>query len=184
MVGLHWEGCDSIQVSGCQTRAWRSTFYTRASLVHMVLGVLILYWFPFYARLEARLGVQSLYYAKIHPKIKPLFLFFTVRLGGLDFTQMYAYIEYYRIIYNILIYFILIFWIFLESYGFLWNLLDFYSKKIIEQRIKKKQQKTLKNKHWQGPVYNWGLVQNNMIRQPFGNTWYHYIIRVCTPQSH
>ena len=42
-LGSTGEGCDSIQVSGCQTRAWRSTFYTRASLVHMVLGVLILY---------------------------------------------------------------------------------------------------------------------------------------------
>ena len=69
-------------------------------------------------------------------KSNPCSYFSTVRLGGLDITQMYAYIEYYRIIYNILIYFILISWTFLESYGFLWNLLDFYSKKIIEKRIK------------------------------------------------
>ena len=89
-LGSTGEGCDSIQVSGCQTRAWRSTFYTRASLVHMVLGVLILYWFPFYARLEARLGVQSLYYAQIHPKIKPLFLFFYCEAWGSWFyTDVY-----------------------------------------------------------------------------------------------
>ena len=75
-LGSTGEGCDSIQVSGCQTRAWRSTFCTRASLVHMVLRVLILYWCPFYARLEAGLGVPFLYYAKMQPKIKPLFLFF------------------------------------------------------------------------------------------------------------
>ena len=78
-------------------------------------------------------------------KSSPCSYFSTVRLGGLDFTQMYTYIEYYRIIYNILIYIyiILIFWIFLESYGFFWNLLDFYSKKIIEKRIYKK--KNIKN---------------------------------------
>ena len=40
-LGFTGEGCDSIEVSGCQTRAWRSTFYIKASLVHMVLGVLI-----------------------------------------------------------------------------------------------------------------------------------------------
>ena len=51
-------------------------FYIKASLVYMVLEVLILYWFSFYAILEARLGVQVLYYATIHPKINPLFLFF------------------------------------------------------------------------------------------------------------
>ena len=94
-LGSTGEGCDSIQVSGCQTRAWRSTFYTRASLVHMVLGVLILYWFPFYARLEARLGVQSLYYAKIHPKIKPLFLFFHCEAWG---SWFYTDVCIYRIL--------------------------------------------------------------------------------------
>ena len=119
-LGSTGEGCDSIQVSGCQTRAWRSAFYTRASLVHMVLGVLILYWFPFYARLEARLGVQSLYYAKIHPKIKPLFLFFHCEAWGSWFYTdvYYTYIEYYRIIYNILIYVFNL----LEIVGILWIL--------------------------------------------------------------
>ena len=96
-LGSTGEGCDSIQVSGCQTRAWRSTFYTRASLVHMVLGVLILYWFPFYARLEARLGVQSLYYAKIHPKIKPLILFFHWEAWG---SWFYTDVCIYRILKN------------------------------------------------------------------------------------
>ena len=96
-LGSTGEGCDSIQVSGCQTRAWRSTFYTRASLVHMVLGVLILYWFPFYARLEARLGVQSLYYAKIHPKIKPLILFFHCEAWG---SWFYTDVCIYRILKN------------------------------------------------------------------------------------
>ena len=144
-LGSTGEGFDSIQVSGCQTRAWRSTFYTRASLVHMVLRVLILYWFPFYARLEARLGVQSLYYAKIHPKIKPLFLFFHCEAWGSWFyTDVYIYRILQNYIYNILIYFILIFWTFLESYGFFWNLLDCYSKKIIEKRKKKQHKKHFK----------------------------------------
>ena len=40
-LGSTGEGCDSIEVSGCQTRAWRSTFYIKASLVHIMLGVLI-----------------------------------------------------------------------------------------------------------------------------------------------
>ena len=40
-LGSTVEGCDSIEVSGCQTRAWRSTFYIKASLVHIMLGVLI-----------------------------------------------------------------------------------------------------------------------------------------------
>ena len=137
-LGSTGEGCDSIQVSGCQTRAWRSTFYTRASLVHMVLGVLILY-IDFHFMLDSRqgLGFNLCTMLKYTLKSSPCSYFSTVRLGGPDFTQMYAYIyiEYYRIIYNILIYVILIFWIFLESYGFLWNLLDFYSKKIIEKRI-------------------------------------------------
>ena len=31
-LGSTGEGCDSIEVSGCQTRAWRSTFYIKASL--------------------------------------------------------------------------------------------------------------------------------------------------------
>ena len=73
----------------------RFILYTRASLVHMVLGVLILYWFPFYAKLEARLGVQSLYYAKIHPKIKPLFLFFHCEAWG---SWYYTDVCIYRIL--------------------------------------------------------------------------------------
>ena len=86
------EGCDSIQVLGSQTRAWGSTFCTRGSLVHMVLRVLILYWCPFYARLEARLGVQILYNAKMHPKIKPLFLFCHCEAWGAWFyTDAYIY---------------------------------------------------------------------------------------------
>jgi len=70
-------------------------------------------------------------------KSSPCSYFSTVRLGGLDFTQMYTYIEYYRIIYNNfnIYYFNLL--DFLESYGFFWNLLDFYSKKVIEKRIKR-----------------------------------------------
>ena len=119
-----------------------------------------LFYIDFHFMLDSRqgLGFNLCTMLKYTLKSSPCSYFSTVRLGGLDFTQMYTYIEYYRIIYNILIYIyiILIFWIFLESYGFFWNLLDCYSKKNIEKRIKKKQphKKTLKNKHWQGPVYN------------------------------
>ena len=73
--------------------------HIKASLVHMVLGVLILYWFPFYARLEARLGVQSLYYTKMRPKIKPLFLFFHCEAWGSWFYTN-VYISIYNFVYK------------------------------------------------------------------------------------
>ena len=88
MVGLR--GLWFYIVPGCQTRAWRSMFYIKASLVYMVLWVLILYQFPFYAILEARLGVQVLYYANIHPKIKPLFLFFWILWILLEFAGSWS----------------------------------------------------------------------------------------------
>ena len=94
-LGSTGEGCDSIQVLGCQTRAWRSTFCTRASLVHMVLRVLILYWCPFYARLEARLGVQFLYYARMQTEVGWFYLnllkFLMFKLGALDSVANPAY---------------------------------------------------------------------------------------------
>lgn len=99
-----------------------------------------LFYIDFHFMLDSRqgLGFNLCTMLKYTLKSSPCSYFSTVRLGGLDFTQMYTYIEYCRIIYNNFnIYIILIFWIFLESYGFLWNLLDFYSKKIIEKRIKK-----------------------------------------------
>ena len=116
-----------------------------------------LFYIDFHFMLDSRqgLGFNLCTMLKYTLKSSPCSYFSTVRLGGLDFTQMYTYIEYYRIICNNfnIYYFNLL--DFLESYGFFWNLLDFYSKKVIEKRIKKKQhKKTLKNKHWQGPVYN------------------------------
>ena len=42
-LGSTGQGCDSIQGSGCQTQGWGSMFYTKGSLVHVVLGVPILY---------------------------------------------------------------------------------------------------------------------------------------------
>ena len=83
-------------------------------------------------------------------KSSPCSDFSTVRLGGLDFTQMYAYIEYYRIIYDSLIYFILIFWF---VFGILWILIEF-ARFLFKENHRKAHKKTLKNKHWQGPVYN------------------------------
>ena len=57
----------------------------------MVLGVFILYWFPFYARLEPRRGVQSLYHAKMHPENQALVSIFPLRLGDLDYVANPAY---------------------------------------------------------------------------------------------
>ena len=54
-------------------------------------------------------------------KSSPCSYFSTVRLGGLDFTQMYTYIEYYRIIYNILRFYFNR----LDMFGILWILLEF-----------------------------------------------------------
>ena len=96
-----------------------------------------LFYFDFHFMLDSRqgLGFNLCTMLKYTLKSSLCSYFSTVRLGGLDFTQIYTYIEYYRILYNIFI-FILIFRIFLQSYGFFWNFLDCYSKKIIEKRIK------------------------------------------------
>ena len=141
VVGLHWGGL------------WLYTGLRDSQGVKLELGSLrfilglawciwcwgFLFSIDFHFLLDSRqgLGFNLCTMLKYTLKSGPCSYFSTVRLGGLGFTQMYEYIEYYRIIYNILIYFILIFRILLESYGFLWNLLDFYSKKVIEKRIKR-----------------------------------------------
>ena len=80
-LGFTGEGCDSIEVSGCQTRAWRSTFYIKASLVHMVL---FLFYIDFHFMLDSSqgLGFNLCTMPKCTLKIKPLFRFFHCEAWG------------------------------------------------------------------------------------------------------
>ena len=70
-----------------------------------------LFYIDFHFMLDSRqgLGFNLCTMLKYTLKSSPCSYFSTVRLGGLDFTQMYTYIKYYRIIYNILIYIYILF---------------------------------------------------------------------------